>query len=321
LKESRYVRLANTMLHVLRNARIPIFLHRKSNHIFTVWQHMVLLVIRQYEGKSYRLFSEWLVEAYYLRMFLKLSHIPHFTTLQKFTERVNGTMLERIISSFIVLTNIRQIFVGVDSSGFKATHASQYYTERAGVRKRRRKYIKVSLGADVLKQIICTVKIRRTPARHDNIDFRPLITKVSEILPLSVVTADKGYDSEDNHVLVREELHAFSVIPARCEHVPIWKTHGRYRKQMKRGYSKLLYNQRNKDETILSVIKRLFGEHITSRLVRTQNRELCLRCIAYNMHRLTNLVIILMVSTEPYELNLLSNSLVFLLPSSGISLE
>jgi hypothetical protein len=260
---------------------------------------MVLLVIRQYEGKSYRLFSEWLVEAYYLRMFLQLSHIPHFTTLQKFTERVNGTMLERIISSFIVLTNIRQIFVGVDSSGFKATHASQYYTERAGVRKRRRKYIKVSLGADVLKQIICTVKIRRTPARHDNIDFRPLITKVSEILPLSVVTADKGYDSEDNHVLVREELHAFSVIPARCEHVPIWKTHGRYRKQMKRGYSKLLYNQRNKDETILSVIKRLFGEHITSRLVRTQNRELCLRCIAYNMHRLTNLVIILMVSTEP----------------------
>jgi hypothetical protein len=34
-------------------------------------------------------------------------------------------------------------------------------------------------------------------------------------------------------------------------------------------------------------------------LTRTQNRELSLRCIAYNMHRLTNLVIIAMVSTEP----------------------
>jgi hypothetical protein len=158
------------MLHVLRNARIPKFLHRKSNHIFTVWQHMVLLVIRQYERKSYRLFSEWLIEAYYLRMFLQLSHVPHFTTLQKFTERINGTLLERIISSFIILTNIRQIFVGVDSSGFKGTHASQYYTERAKLRRRRRrrrrKYIKVSLGVDVLKQIICAVKIRRTPARH-----------------------------------------------------------------------------------------------------------------------------------------------------------
>ena len=273
------------MLHVLRNARIPIFLHRKSNHIFTVWQHMVLLVIRQYEGKSYRMFSEWLVEAYYLRTFLQLSHVPHFTTLQKFTERISGTLLGKIISSFIILTKIGQLFVGIDSSGFKATHASQYYTERV---KLRRKYIKLSLAADVLQQIICTIKIT---TRHDSIDFRPLITKISELVPLSVVTADKGYDSEDNHVLVRDVLDALSVIPARYEHVPIRKTHGRYRKQMKRGYSKLLYNQRNKNETIVSVIKQLFGEHITSRLVKTQNRELSFRCIAYNIHRLTNLII------------------------------
>jgi hypothetical protein len=50
--------------------------------------------------------------------------------------------------------------------------------------------------------------------------WRPLITKISELVPLSVVTADKAYDSEDNHVLVRDILHALSVIPARYEHVP-----------------------------------------------------------------------------------------------------
>ena len=61
-------------------------------------------------------------------------------------------------------------------------------------------------------------------------DFRPIITRISEILPLSVVTADKGYDSEDNHLLVRESLHAFSVIPTRYEHVPIWRTRGKYKK-------------------------------------------------------------------------------------------
>jgi hypothetical protein len=236
------------------------------------------------------MFVEWLVEAYYLRMFLQLSHIPHYTTLQKFAARINGTLLEKIISSFILLlSNIKRLFVGIDSSGFKVTKASQYYTDRTKLRK---KYVKLSLGADMLQQIICTIKIRRAPTRHDNVDFRPLITKIAKILPLSVVTADRGYDSEDNHLLVREDLHAFSVIPARYEHVPIWRTHGRYRKQMKRGYCKVLYNQRNKDETIMSVIKRLFGEHITSRLVRTQNRELSFRCIAYNMHRLTNITII-----------------------------
>ena len=40
-------------------------------------------------------------------------------------------------------------------------------------------------------------------------------------------------------------------------------------------------------------ITRLFGEHITSRLVRTQNRELSFWCIAYNTHKLTNLTIII----------------------------
>ena len=101
LKESRYVKLASTIYRVLRNSRIPLFLHKKSNHIFTVWQNIVLVTIRQYEGKSYRMFVEWLIEAHYLRLFLQLSRIPHFSTLQKFADRINNTLLGKIISSFI----------------------------------------------------------------------------------------------------------------------------------------------------------------------------------------------------------------------------
>jgi hypothetical protein len=155
------------------------------------------------------------------------------------------------------------------------------------------------MGADVLKQIICKVKIRRNPTKHDNIDFKPIVTRIAKIKSLSVVVGDKAYDSEDNHVLVREKLHGFSIIPSRYEQVPIGKTHGRYRKEMKHGYNKILYNQRNKDETIVSVIKRLFGEHITSRLIKMQNRELTFRCIAYNTHRLVKLIVMAMVSTMP----------------------
>ncbi len=98
-----------------------------------------------------------------------------------------------MISSFIVISGTKHIFAGIDSTGFKSIHSSQYYTERS---KLRRKWIKTSIGADVLQQIICTIKIRRAPTRHDNMDFRPIITKTSGILQLSVVTADKGYDSE-----------------------------------------------------------------------------------------------------------------------------
>ncbi len=63
-------------------------------------------------------------------------------------------------------------------------------------------------------------------------------------------------------------------------------------KRNKTGHLKILYNQRKKDEIIVSFIKRLFGEHISSRLIRTQNRELNFRCISYNVHRMLNIIII-----------------------------
>jgi hypothetical protein len=91
------------------------------------------------------------------------------------------------------------------------------------------------------------------------------------------------------------------------KNLPVWKTKGTYRKEMKRDYNKILYNQRNKDDTIVSVIKRLFGEHITSRLIRMQNREWTFRCIAHNTHRIVKLVVLTMVSTEPNILISLNN--------------
>ena len=94
------------------------------------------------------MYVDWLVETHYLRMFLQLSRIPHYTTLQKLAARINGTILAKIIiASFIILTGTRYIFAGIDSTGFKLTHASEYYyTERAKLR--RRKYTKLSRGAD-----------------------------------------------------------------------------------------------------------------------------------------------------------------------------
>jgi hypothetical protein len=81
------------------------------------------------------MFTEWLVEAYYLRLFLGLSRIPHFTTLQKCTDRINNSLLERIISSFIVISGTERIFVGIDSTGFKITYALQYHTDQTGLRR------------------------------------------------------------------------------------------------------------------------------------------------------------------------------------------
>ena len=102
-------------------------IHAQENHIYTVW-HIILPAFRQYEGKRYRRFVEWLHEVYYLRMFMQLDKVPHYTTLQKFASRINGTLLYRIVSSFMLPTKIRKLFVGMDASGFRSDNALSCYT-------------------------------------------------------------------------------------------------------------------------------------------------------------------------------------------------
>jgi hypothetical protein len=132
--------------------------------------------------------------------------------------------------------------------------------------------------------------VRRGPA-NDNKDFEPVVRRRAHaIKPIKVGIGDKGFDAEKNHELLRDELHAMSIIPARQEEdVPVWRTRGRYRKEMKRGYSRETYHQRSKDETIFSVIKRTMGDEVRSIGVKGQNNEMRLKIIAYNAARIASL--------------------------------
>ena len=115
----------------IRNARTPYISQKEQSHLHHLATYMALLAIRQYERKSYRVFVEWLVEAYYLRIFLQY-HIYYILLYCRNSQKEPVEHYQKkIVSSFITLTDIRQVFVRIDSSGLKATYASQYYTERA----------------------------------------------------------------------------------------------------------------------------------------------------------------------------------------------
>ena len=155
-------------------------------------------------------------------------------------------------------------------------------------KRRTRRFLKLTIGVELRTQLVTSIKLRRGPA-NDNRDFEPVVRKGHSVKPIKVGIGDKGYDDEDNHELLRDELGAMSIIPARYENVPIWRTRGRYRKEMKRGYSKKTYHQRSKDETVFSVAKRTMGEEVRSVRVKAQNNEMRFRVIAYNASRTVSL--------------------------------
>jgi len=138
---------------------------------------------------------------------------------------------------------------------------------------RTKRFLKLTIGAELKKQLVTSVKLKRVQC-NDKRDFKPVVRKARRIKPIRIGIWDKGCDVENNHKLLRDEPDAISITPARYQDVPLWRTHGIYRSEMKRGYSKKRYHQMSKDETIFSVVKRTMEDEVRSMRTRFQNKEM-----------------------------------------------
>lgn len=299
-EDTQYIKYTKRIIELCKRAGIKKYNNKYSNKIYTNYQHITLLTLRQYEQKGYERFIIDLPDKTQLIEFLNLEVLPHFTALQKFAQRIKLTILDLILAMALARTGIKKIIGGVDGTGNKPNRASTYYVYRleSFARKNRKKkmgrpkkkrkirrFIKTFPFVELRKQIPIAVLFSR---RHGNESpyFKPVANKAMKCgKPFKEVPLDMGYDAEYVHEFIREEMNALSIIPARNENVPIWRTQGRYRKQMKRGYSKKKYHQRSKNETVNMVVRQLMGETVYALDWRMQNKELLFRFIMYAVYR------------------------------------
>jgi transposase len=218
---------------------------------------------------------------------LNLKTIPHHTTLQKAADRISIQLLRKLLASFITtLKTSKKIIAGVDATGFQEDQATSFYTKRV---KLRHSYLKLSLGSDMITQLACSFIIQYYPLSHEIKHFPKLFEKMRKIVDMKAMILDKGYDSEDNHVLIRK-FKIKSVIAVRDMTDKISKMTGKHRILMKKYFNQKLYNKRNITETIFSVTKRTMGSMIKSHNRHMETKELVFRIIAYNCHRTVDLI-------------------------------
>lgn len=293
-KEKKYIKFVEKILKVLRHLRVRKYSHKFSKKMYGNWTHIILLALRQKFDKSYRETEEILDVCTEILDLLGIKQAPHFTALQKAAKRLRVQFLEKIMSGFILLTMSLSIRTSIDATGLQLTRASSYYTtvlkRNKKSRRKIKKHMKLSSFVALDHQLIISSKIRRGPA-HDSPDFKATIMKGKNVLDeagkkIKSVDADKGYDKEENHKLVVEELQAEDRIRVKNKDVPIHRTKGEYRKKVKRRM--LRANYRSKQETIFSSLKRIEGSTIRSIKVSMQNKEMLFKEIAYNAGRLIN---------------------------------
>ena len=93
------------------------------------------------------------------------------------------------------------------------------------------KFVMESEGYNLIKQ---TVIISKRILSSYSSKFSKKKYKQNQIfIMFRVIIGDKGYDSEENHVIAKKH-GLLAIIPVRNDDIPIYRTKGENRKRMKR---------------------------------------------------------------------------------------
>jgi len=107
---------------------MPEYSNKFSKKIYTQWQLFVLLAIKIYFNVSYPEveYNPTIIQQ------LSLEYILHYTTVQKFMERMKVRDLEYVFRKALLI--IRERFendkLGIDATGYSTEYHSHYYDKR-----------------------------------------------------------------------------------------------------------------------------------------------------------------------------------------------
>lgn len=280
---SRNIRFIQAALSVVRSTKLSLYSGKYSKKIFTQHQLLTLVLFRDFRNQHYREFIEDVGDMERVQEILGLPVIPHFTTLQKFLCRIKSLYLrltfKKTVNLFYSTDEVIPI-TAIDSSGFTSGYCSHYFSERTG--KIRKHFLKTSISVDTEQQVI-TGFVASNSRVHDTRHAVKLLRQCHSIRKSDCYVMDRGYDSEAIHRLIRQDLHANSVIPIRSWNNEIIS--GIYRQEMAHRFNDVVYPRRQLVENKFSVLKRKFNGDLKARKFLIQMKEIAGKVIVCNIHR------------------------------------
>ena len=282
---NKYKKVADFCYELFKISKIPLHFSKFSNKKYSNFNHIFLLVYKQFRKFTYEELLTDLASNKDLRAYLGLHKLPHYTTLIKFAKRLPMKILDKLLLAFKKLIP-KPKRVAIDATGISLDYASPHYCKRIGKSYKKRPFMKTTFLVDIDTYIILLCKLRKK-TRHDTIDAKPMLKKAFvHYKEFEVFFADRGYDDNEIFRLIFELLNGYPLILQKNLHVPKYKRKGEYRKLTFDVFDYGEYLLRNRIETCNSMYKKRFGDHVKTKLDKTQRVEILLRVIAFNIDRL-----------------------------------
>ena len=251
-----------------------------SKHDFTQPALFTLLAVKIYTRSTYRQIIDLLELSNKIQEYLHLKKVPHYTTLQKFFQRLPTAVLQELNKQILINHQINGEIIALDGSGFTNDYADKYY---AIIRQKERKsYVKNHISIDVDSRLILHFAAQRGP-RFDTRFAIAAIRNIKKYNP-KYILADRAYDTEPIRKCINEEAKAEDQIPLKTR-----AKNGHYRLKSKNTFKQEIYSRRNNVESIFSVIKRIFNGTNRSRSLQLSNKETKLKNTIYNIYQSTQI--------------------------------
>ncbi|MFH1133739.1 MAG: transposase, partial [Nanoarchaeota archaeon] len=275
---------------ICHDAQIPIYIEKHDPKVFTTVQKIFLSLYKIKKKLTLRSLVEDLRTSKVVQ-FLNLHRIPNFSTLSYFLT----TLPSRILSAFDdavqkVLPNFEGVIV--DSTGFECTYPSHYYCMRRNSAYPVDGFITLHAVIDQENGFIRAHKTRAKKV-HDSKMLIPLIKKL--IKKPEILYADRGYDSEKNYAYLVEKVDCVPLILQKNMLKPLEKCKGEYRRALREIFDYGEYLKRNKIEGTFSALKRKYCSTLSTRKVATQEKELTLKIIIYNLEKKIKMTLFIVI--------------------------
>ena len=295
-----YETVAAILLGIMIAVGVPEYLHPKSNHVFTHRQRIAMLVLLEFTGRSHEEFCRLLPTYKGFCGVMGIRTVPHPSSLSRFREITDEDELLRMVGYFGTVCADR-LAVAADGTALSNYDRSAHYESRlkdfGAAPKRTFTKLSSAADADTLLVLACAVS---EGSVHDSVHAPSLLDMLAGSgIDVEFFIADKAYDGEPLHRLVKDILNAKALIPAR-ENTPKkgagrYRTKGRNRSEMKRLLGKKCtifqwnYQLRALIECVNSIVKRKFGSSVRAKKENNRVQSAICRIIAYNLDRILNL--------------------------------